>query len=55
MGHRLHPLTNVVATACVMAGAWHPAGAETTTELSEIVVSAQQPEAFPSSSPMPLT
>lgn len=50
MGHRLHPLTTAVASACLIAGAWHPAGAETATELSEIVVSAQQPEAFPSSS-----
>jgi len=50
MGHRLHPLTTAVAAACVMAGAWQPARAETATELSEIVVSAERSEVFPSSS-----
>ncbi len=50
MGHRLHPLSTAVAVACAMTATWHHAGAESSTELSEIVVSAETPGSFPSSS-----
>jgi iron complex outermembrane receptor protein len=50
MGHRLHPLSTAVAVACAMTATWHHAGAESATELSEIVVSAETPGSFPSSS-----
>ncbi len=50
MGHRLHPLTTAVAAACLVSGAGYSASAETLTELSEILVSAERPEVFPSSS-----
>ena len=49
MGHRLHPLSTAVAVACAMAVIWHHAGAESATDLSEIVVSAETPGSFPSS------
>ena len=50
MGHRLHPLTTAVAAACLVSGTGFSASAETLTELSEILVSAERPEVFPSSS-----
>ncbi|MBP6582723.1 MAG: TonB-dependent receptor, partial [Chromatiaceae bacterium] len=49
MGHRLHPLYTAVAVACAMAATWHHASAESATDLSEIVVSAETPGSFPSS------
>jgi len=49
MGHRLHPLTAAVAAAYAMTVTWQTAGAETATILSEILVSAENPDSFPSS------
>lgn len=50
MGHCPHSLTMAVTMTIAMAGTWHPASAETLTELSEILVSAEQSEVLPSAS-----
>lgn len=49
MRPRLHPLSAAVAVACVMIASWHQALAESATDLSEIVVSAETPGSFPNS------